>query len=67
MDPIRKRSGQFAKERAAKLQSLIHGIYRAKTEKDASTAYQRFQEPYKAKYPKAVIKLMNDEASLFTF
>jgi len=47
--------------------SLIHDIYRAETEKDARTAYQRFQDRYKAKYPKAVENLMKDEASLFTF
>ena len=47
--------------------SLIHDIYRAETEKDARTAYQRFQDRYQAKYPKAVENLMKDEASLFTF
>jgi transposase-like protein len=47
--------------------SLIHEIYRAETETDARSAYQRFQERYQAKYPKAVENLMKDEASLFTF
>ena len=47
--------------------SLIHEIYRAETETDARAAYQRFQERYQAKYPKAVENLMKDEASLFTF
>ncbi|TNJ34203.1 hypothetical protein FGF68_10050 [Prosthecochloris vibrioformis] len=47
--------------------SLIHDIYRAETEKKARTAYQRFQDRYRAKYPKAVENLMKDETSLFTF
>ena len=47
--------------------SLIHDIYRAETERDARSAYQRFQDRYQAKYPKAVENLKKDEASLFTF
>lgn len=46
---------------------LIHDIYRAETEEDARSAYARFQERYRAKYPRAVDNLMKDEASLFTF
>jgi len=47
--------------------SLIHDIYRAETERDARSAYQRFQDRYQAKYAIAVENLKKDEASLFTF
>jgi len=40
--------------------SLIHDIYRAETERDARSAYQRFQDRYQAKYPKAVEKLKKE-------
>jgi hypothetical protein len=41
--------------------------YRAEIEKDARSAYQRFQDRYQAKYPKAFENLMKDESSFFTF
>ncbi|NMW19569.1 MAG: hypothetical protein HKK66_11230, partial [Chlorobiaceae bacterium] len=42
-------------------------FYRAETERDARSAYQRFQDRYQAKYAIAVENLKKDEASLFTF
>ena len=51
----------------ADAKSLIHEMYMSSTKKEALESFDRFQELYNAKYPKACQCLEKDKDRLFTF
>lgn len=60
LDKLPKRVQPYAKKR-------IHEMYLAPTRAEAVTAYERFCDEYRSKYPKAVACLEDDGETLFTF
>jgi len=51
----------------AKAKAALHDIWMAPTRAEANRAFDRFQDQYGAKYPKAVEKLSRDREALLTF
>ena len=51
----------------AKAKAALHDIWMAPTRAKANRAFDRFQDQYGAKYPKAVEKLSRDREALLTF